>query len=279
MSQQADCKVIIPEVAGLEADKLTVGRHLELNCKTADSVTTFDFSKADFKSEEKYTIKLFKAESVDAQNFKLNLTLYKTGPVQVSSYILTDGTNEINLAAPALQIESVLEPTKDGKPQEPYGPLLPLTISTPVSYYFILLGVLSATALFVFLRYKKMAYYKKLKGSLNQFQSPVDPETQFYKAIRAAEKKNYPLTEIEKAFKLYVLRSYQVPIFELSHDKSINYLKRMFPEYKQTRLQIQKVLIEIEDLNKKEAMIRPDEKQEFVKKLYRFVDNNKGLDL
>ncbi|MGZ3692276.1 MAG: hypothetical protein ACXVAX_12280, partial [Pseudobdellovibrio sp.] len=160
MSLQADCKVSVPEMAGLEADKLTVGRHFELNCK-ADSLQGFDFSKADFKAEEKFTIKLFKAESVDTQNFKLNLTLYKTGSVQLTDYILTDGSNEISLMSPPIKMESVLEPPKDGKPQEPFGPILPVTIAIPGIYFLILLGVILISGLLIFLRYRKLAYYKK----------------------------------------------------------------------------------------------------------------------
>jgi hypothetical protein len=270
-----DCQTLIPEVVGLENNKMTVGRHILAACK-GDGSESFDFSKAGFKPEAKYFIHLFKAESSAADTFKIDFTLYKTGQVKLSDFVLTDGTNEIVMNASPVNIESVLKPTADGKPQEPYGPILPISFAVPLSYYLYFAGLVVLILLFFILKARRLNYYRKLKNKLNQYNSPVDPESQFYRSVRTAEKHGYPLSELEKAFKLYNLRSYRLPLFDLSNERAIRYFKRNYPEHKEARLQLQRLLGEFESLNQIPD-VDNERKTELVKKLYRYVDHNRGL--
>jgi hypothetical protein len=270
-----ECQTSIPEVDGLESGKLTVGRHILASCKgeTGDS---FDFHKATVKADAKNFIRIFSLDSSSTDAFKMDFTLYKTGEVKLSDFVLTDGTNEIVLNSSPLKVESVLKPTQDGKPPEPFGPLLPISISTPVSYYFYAVGLVFVVVLYFVLKAKRLNYYRKLKNKLSQYNSPVDPESQFYRAIRSAEKQGYPLQDLEKAFRLYSLRAYRLPLFDLPNERAIRYFKRNYPEHKEARLHLHKILNEFESL--KQAP-EPDQekKNDLIKKLYRFVDNNKGL--
>lgn len=269
-----ECQVTVPEVEGLDSGKITVGRHLTADCK-GDNAQGFDFSKAAVKPEAKYFLKIFSVKPESSGSFKMDFTMYLAGEKNLSEYPLTDGTNEIVLNSQPVKVESVLKPTENGKPQEPFGPMFPLGISVPGSYYLYALGLLFLFVIYLIFKGRRLHYYRKLKLKLNEYQSPVDPEAQFYRAVRSAEKQGYPLPELEKAFRLYGLRSYQLPLFDLSNDRAIRYFKRNYPEHKEARVQLQKLLGEFEVLNQAPA-VDEERKSQLVKKLYKFVDHYKG---
>lgn len=263
----------------IDKEKITVGDHLLLSC-SGDKVTDFSLEKSAFKLAEsqKYNIKVFKAQPSSENEFNLDFTIYAPGDYKISDLILTDGVKEINLSGPSVKVESVIKPSDDGKPPEPFGPLMPIQIETPVYYYIVLVIFVLVTGAYAAYRIKRYFYYKKLKEKLNEYSSPVDADTQFYKSLRMIEKAGYPLDEVERAFRLYNLRAYQLPMFDLPNDRIFNYFKRNFPQYKNTRLSLNKLLGEFEELHKN-SNLTSEEKNEFIKKLYRYIDANKGLDL
>jgi hypothetical protein len=276
---EVNCQTLIPEVQGLEADKLTVGRHLILNCK--GELGAFKAERAAFKIDETnpYKVKLFKATS-SGSDLSLDLTFYTAGAHQLKDLVLSDGVNEITLNAAPVNVQSVIKSGAEGKPPEAFGPILPLSIAVPALYYFIVLLVVVVVTGLVVLRARRLSYYRKLKLKLKQYNSPVDPDTQFYKSIRQAEKLDYPLEKVESAFRLYVLRSYNLPLFDLSDERVARYFKRNYPAHKSTRASLKKLLSEFEELRKKPSTaLSTEDKREFVKKLYRFVDTNRGLEL
>ena len=259
-------------------EKITVGEPLQLTC-SGDIDSKFSLEKAEFKLAEinKYTVKLIKINSFNKGEANLDFTIYSPGEYKLSELILTDGLSEINLNGPAVKVESVLKPTSEGKAPEPFGPLLPIGIATPAYYYFFLASFFIVIILYGAYRIKRHLYYKKLKTKLIQHISPIDIDTQFYKSIRLAEKMDYPLDQIEKAFRLYNLRAYELPMFDLSNERILKYFKRNHPRYKNTRLSLQKLLDEFVELQKNNDLLM-EEKNKFVKKLYRFVSTNKGLE-
>lgn len=261
----------------IDKEKISVGDHLVLSCSGNDNAG-FSFDKSFFKSEEsqKYKIKLFKIKPDSGSDFSIDYTIYAPGDYKISDLILTDGTNEINLQGPSVKVESVIKPSADGKPTEPFGAILPIRISTPLFYYIILLALILVLAGYAFYRIRRKIYYKKLNEKLKQYVSPIDIDSQFYKAIRITEKAGYPLDQLEKAFRLYSLRAYQLPMFDLSNERISKYFRRLYPEYKATRLSLNKLLAEFEELQKNNNL-NTEEKHEFVKKLYRFADSHKGL--
>lgn len=273
--QTFECQVAVPDAPGLESGKITVGRHLLLDCK-GDNSENFDFSKAAFNPESKNFFKIFSVQADPNGTVKMDFTFYITGNIKLNEFPLTDGTNEVVLDTQPVKVESVLKPTEDGKPQEPFGPVFPLTIAVPTSYYFYALGVVAAFVLYLIIKGRRLNYYRKLKNKLTEYNSPVDPESQFYRAVRSAEKQGYPIEELENAFRLYSLRSYQLPLFDLTDARVIRYFRRNYPEHKEARVQLQKLLGEFEVL-KQAQMVNDERKSQLVKKMYKFVDRHKGL--
>lgn len=272
----ANCQL----VQKMDKDKITVGDHLQLSC-SSDHSAGFAFEKSAFKLEEsqKYTIKVLKAAPVSQSEFTLDFTLYAPGEYKLSDLILTDGTSEISFKSlETVKVESVLKPSPDGKPPEPFGSLLPIGIGTPLFYYLFLASIILVFAFLAAVKIKRLSYYKQLKKKIKQYDSPIAADTQFYKAIRLAEKVNYPLDQIEKSFRLYNLRVFQLPMFDLSNERILRYFKSNFPQYKTARLSLARLLDELEELHKKNKELTIAEKQQFIKKLYHYVEAHAGLE-
>lgn len=263
-----------------QSDKasITVGEHMALNC-TGDLPSGFMSERSDFKLQEhqKYHLKLFKFKTTEPAQHSLDFTIYFPGDYKISDMIITDGTGKINLTGAGIKVESVIKPPNDGKPPEPFGFLLPITITTPVYYYLVFVAAILSSIIYSIFKLKRLSYYKKLKEKLKTYNSPVAADTQFYKSIRTAEKAEYPLEQIEQAFRLYNLRSYQLPMFDLPNERISKYFKHNFPQYKNTRLHLMKLLEEFEEMQKKKDLLSLSDKQEFVKKLYRYVESHKGI--
>ena len=261
------CTPTIQEVKGLE-QKLTVGQHVLLNCTGENAGLVAD--KVFFKDG---SAKLFKAGR-DSDSVKIDMTFYSAGPHDISKLILTDGVNEVTLSGPTMTVESVLKPTADGKPPQPYDSIFPVALDIPLSYMLYLAGLLILVLGYSIFKARRLAYYSRLKAGLIKYSSPVDPDTQFYKAVRAAEKSGYPLPDLEKAFRLYNVRSYKLPLFELPDQKIYRYFRRNYPEQKHTRVALKKILNEFSELSHGETS--PEQKTELVKKIYRYVEKHRG---
>ncbi len=266
------CKTEIPAVEGLEANQMSVGRHMILNCE-GEFTKAFDFSKAFIKMDEnsKNTVRVFKAEARTPDSFDVNLTLYAAGQYQFPDLLLSDGTNEISLGRQQFQVKTVLEKTEDGKPPPPFGPVLPLTLAWPPIYAILFFAVLASGLVFLILSLRRRSRLKRLIDRLKTHDSSIDADVQFYRTMRLLEKSGYPVSEMEEAFRLYALRIFQLPLFDLNNRQSLNFLKKRRPQFKKHRASLQKFLGDFEVLSKKNDLTA-DDKLQLAKRLYRFVD-------
>jgi hypothetical protein len=203
------------------------------------------------------------------------MTFYRAQELQPTEFVLFDGTNEHQINASVIKIESVLQPSQDGKPPQPYNSIFPVSLSIPLSYFIIVLAAVVLTGLYTFFKVKRLNYYRKLKEKLAVHESPTDPDVQFYRSVRASEKLGYPLLSLEQAFRLFCLRTYDLPMYDLSDEKVIRYFKHNSPSHKTERIQLQKILEEFVALKVQEKNLEFEAKNEFVRKLYRFVEQSK----
>lgn len=259
--------------------KITVGETVLLTC-SGNINSSFSLERASFKQTEsdKYSIKLLKVISVNENETHLDVTYYVPGEHKITNLILTDGVGEINLNGTSVFVESVIKQAPDGKPPESFGPILPIKILVPMHYYLFMVFIFLLIGIYTIFKIRRISYYKKLKNKLTQFNSPVTPEAQFYKSIRHAEKENFPIDQVEKAFRLYNLRTYQLPMFDLPNHLIIKYFKYNRPQGTKTRMSLAKLLDEFEELKKRNNLTFT-EKNELIKKLYRYVEVNTGIEL
>lgn len=268
-----ECKASIPSVAGLEEGKLNVGRSIELFCHGPVS-SDFNMSSLQLKSESHY-IKLLKAERLHESGLKLIVTSYTVGNDVLGKITLSDGKIQYLVKAENLNFESVLVPKPDGSQPDTYGPILPIKMNFPILYWVFLALVILGLLIFISVKVRRFLYYKSLKNELKNYESAIDPDTQFYRTLRSLEKKVYPLSELERAFRLYCLRTYQIPSFVLSDEKLIKYFKHNLPGEQKVRLQLQKLLGEFEQFRNVPQTWEEADRADFIKKLYRFVDQHK----
>ncbi len=271
---QVKCTIEVPSVEGLKPSDLTVGRHVILNCEGSwDKL--FDFSKAQFKLDEnqKFILKIFKAEARDAQSFDVNMTIYSGSSLKFPELVITDGNLEISLGNQNFEVKSVIEAQANSQPPKPYGMILPLRLTWP-TLYFVIFG----TAIVLFLvgliwKLRRAARYSRLIADLQNYHSPIAIDLQFYKSLRQAEKSQYPLADLENAFRLFILRTYQVPMFALNNRQIARFFKKRNPLLKNEKKQIEKILSEFEEIQNRKKELTFEEKQELVHKLYRFVES------
>ena len=283
MMSEVRCSQHIPDVSGLPPEQLTVGRHFVLSCEgTWDR--EFDFSKAQFvlNEQSQHIVKVLKAEARTVNSFDVEATAYVAGQLQIPDLKITDGVRAVSLGPQQLKVETVLEQpkqqmpsTEQGGPQkpEPYGYIWS-QLSWPWIYSLtalILLIVVVGTALFTFFR--RMRWRRILK-SMDQYTSPLSADVQYYKEVRRLEKKEYPIDDIARAYKLYIVRSYSVPLFEVSQREAMSILKEKWPRLKAERRQILNSLKDLDLLQKKNDF---EKRKKMVEHTYKFVDHTEEL--
>lgn len=273
-----NCERVIAPVKGLPDQQITVGRHVTFQCNGSwDKL--FNFNKAQIKVDEatNYTVKVIKAEARSVSGFDVDVVFYSAGEFQFTNFILSDGSTEILLGPQSIKVETVIEKPQEGKPPEPFGPIIPLGLSWPAYYLTATVGfILFIIALAIWFGRQRLKYIK-LIHKLKMYDGPISADRQFYKAFRQAEAKDYPLSEIEYAFRLYITRAYQIPALDLSDRALLSFFKRRSPWLKKERLELKKILEDLKLLTKLPEAQLQAEKNNFIQKIYRFVDHAESI--
>ncbi len=267
------CTVNIPEVSDLKSQELTVGRHFFLSCEgTWDK--SFDFTKAQFLTDEqtKFVFKLFKAEARSTESFEVDMTLYAAGRVQFPNMIISDGNLQISMGQQTFEVVSVLpKPDPQAKePPKPFGFAIS-SLHWPMAYTVIFAALILAVIVQAIMLAARSQRWKRLAEVVLAYDSVQAADNQFYKTIREIEKKDYPIAEIEKAAKVYILRRFSVPIFNLDLKETISFIKKRHPQLKELRRQVYNIVKDIEILSK-DANITTEQKTKFIRRFYEFIN-------
>ncbi len=270
---EVKCTVNIPEVSDLKSQELTVGRHFFLSCEgTWDK--SFDFTKAQFLTDEqtKFVFKLFKAEARSTESFEVDMTLYAAGKVQFPNMIISDGNLQISMGQQTFEVVSVLpKPDPQAKePPKPFGFAIS-SLHWPMAYTLIFAALILAVIVQAIMLAARSQRWKRLAEVVLAYDSVQAADNQFYKTIREIEKKDYPIAEIEKAAKVYILRRFGVPIFNLDLKETISFIKKRHPQLKELRRQVYNIVKDIELLSK-DANITTEQKTKFIRRFYEFIN-------
>ena len=270
------CTTNIPDVPDLKAQELTVGRHFFLSCE-GNFDKTFDFSQAQFLTDEKskFISKLFKAEARSTESFEVDMTLYTAGKIEFPDMIITDGQLQISLGKQSFEVTSVIPkppPPQPGEKQEqpkPFGYAIS-SLHWPMAYTLIFAALVLVLIIQAIMLAARSQRWKQLAEVVKAYDSVQTPDNQFYKTIREIEKKDYPIAEIEKAAKVYILRRFSVPIFNLSLKETIAFIKKRHPQLKEQRRQVYNIVKDIEILAK-DPSLTTEQKIKFISRFYEFI--------
>lgn len=231
-----DCKMDIPEVAGLPANQLTVGRDFIVTCE-GEFPKDLVIEKLQFafeKPNEKYILHLRSFEFRSSTTAEMKVTSYLAAQVEVPNLVLTDGTQKIELGRLAFKVESVMPPQDPQNPetkQEPFGPIGPATLPVPPLYWALLAGVIALALVAAGFKIYRTVQRRRMLEDLREHDAALSPLAQFHQSFRKLQRQNrvffgvqdvppedilQTLTESYHMFKLYITRRFQVPAMEWS---------------------------------------------------------------
>lgn len=225
---------LLPNPQALGASKITVGDVLLYRCvgnTAAEIPSDFVYEKAQLKviPEDKYKIHLLKAEKKTDQEMQLDLTSYQVGHFEIKEITLTDGEHLISMEPVALTVESVMTEMKP-PPQEPFGPMGPMSIEFPYLFLYILLVILGLFVMGLGISlWKKMKWRKVLEG-LKEHDAAQTPANQFYQNLRRLQRSNLEksqvaIQELYSFWKLFLLRKYRIPAYDWTSKNILKYIK------------------------------------------------------
>lgn len=195
------CEIEIPEVPGLESQKLTVGRTFYYHCKGDwPSVLLVDQTRLQAVSEQgtPYDLRLLAFEFRDPKTADLLLVSYRPGPHNFTELTLTDGTQSVSLPSLNIETHSVLNPNEK---VEMYGPVGPMSLSIPWAYWLILVSIVGIMILAAVWAWKRRLNRRRIMEEVKRRTTNSSPLIQFHRELRMLTKKA-GLSDVDHTLKL-----------------------------------------------------------------------------
>ncbi|MBX3041456.1 MAG: hypothetical protein KF789_12180 [Bdellovibrionaceae bacterium] len=237
-----NCRMDIPEAPGLNTAEMTVGREAFLSCAGPWPELGQEESLAfELPKEQNHVLKMLGAERLSGDTLKFKITSYQVGDWDLKNVIVTDGKTKVDVGALRFEVKSVLDPKEPR--QEPYGLIGPLSISIPLSWWIVLGGFLLGLALVAALQVRKRLQRRRLVELLESHDSALSPISEFHRTLRMIRRdspvffggefeKADPIqvvADVEKAFRIFLLRRFHLPAFTWSDGALRKALKKENP--------------------------------------------------
>jgi hypothetical protein len=194
---------------------MTVGQEFTVKC--SGDATSLDPQLLSLLSTPKYQLQLIQVENLTETEVMFKATSYLVGDHKSPKFKLTDGTNEIELSGFDFSLKTVIESKDPQKPPEPFGPFGPLKMNYPIWLWLAIVFVFALLAIMVFKASKNVIERIKLKKYLDSMKTARSPFEELHFELRALEKKRPTISsqdymaELEKCFKVYLVRELRVP--------------------------------------------------------------------
>lgn len=270
------CQIVIPEVAGLKDQEITVGRHFILNCQ-GDWDKSFDFTKAKFEFADiklNTMLKVIKVEARDTTSFDIDMVSYVAGESKFESLIISDSTSKISLGAQKFNVVSVLPKPEEQQLNEQGQPLPPKPfgyavgeVSWPYLYIILIFLVFLSLIILFVRRFQVRQKIKSYQSLVASYESAISPDNQFYKKMRTLEKSDYPLPDLDQAIKIYLMRTFQLPFLNLNPSVLFRLMVKKYPRDKKIIKSIDLILKDLE-LFKKSTDVTTGQKTKLVNQFY-----------
>ncbi len=286
-----------PEAAPL--DNLTVGAPFLLNCKGDLEVTwikDFPIALSFGKKEDAYSLHILKTEHLGPQEARFQVTAYKAGqhkPEYVRVVQMQGpGAGELGfeMAKPEWTVKSVLKPNQKNEPYPPFGPW---GISLPAWLWLAVVFVLAALGYAAVRKFRKMRQRARMMAELARHKTPLSPLHQYYRDARNLRRKLHNAKQVEelgalsrdldREFRLYVLRQFQIPTLDWTDGQIVRDLRRRHKKvYRAAGDHLRKTLRELTRLQARQPVLFKDVEQmqrmslETVERIDRAAGESKG---
>ncbi len=219
-----------------ELNALTVGAKFSLSCRGDIPVTwaaagplTVQFPK----KEDSYSLYVLKAEKLEGNEAVMTVTGYKPGAHAPEYVRITQGEAGFEVAKPAWEIKSILKKGEQVQPFPPYGPwglTFPMWIVVAIGVVVLLI------ALAIFRTVRRYSQRTRMLAELARHKTALSPLHQFYRDARQLRRRlNVTVSpegiktvadDLNREFRLYILREFQIPTLEWSDRAIMDDLRR-----------------------------------------------------
>ncbi len=286
-------------------DNLTVGAPFKMNCRgdiEVQWVKDFPVELVFPKKEDSYTLYVLKTESLAANEAQFLVTAYKAGEhkleyvrvVQRQGPGAADAADAAHLgfemAKPEWTVKSVLNPNGKNEPVPPFGPW---SISLPMWMILAVVLALCAVAYFGVRKLRKVNQRNKMLAELEHHKTALSPLHQYYRDARNLRRRLHNVKQVEelgelsrdlnREFRLYVLRQFLIPTLDWSDGQIVRDLRRRHKKvYNAAGDHLRKTLRELTRLQVMQPVLFKDVEQmqrmslEAVEKIDRATLQTKG---
>ena len=266
----------LKESGGPGLESLTVGSKFGLRCH-GDIAVNWDqgLPHLAFKTpEEQYTLVILQSTQQDPTDVQYIVTAYKTGEHKPEYIRILQGAagQEKGFEANGLTwtARSVIDP-KQQQPQ-PYGPLGPWRLSLPLWFTITVVAALLVLAYVIFRRVRRHLQRRRMLEDLKRHQTALQPLHQFYRDARNLRRRMNAVkdgaelkaisADLDREFRLYVLRRFQIPTLDWSNGEILQDLRRRHQQtYRAGGEALKRTLRELTKLNSRSAIDLKDVEQ------------------
>jgi hypothetical protein len=217
---------------------VTVGQVFAIVCDGDWSQFSPEQAEIRVDESDKYKIKLLSLEP-GARGATLKVTSYQAGTHDLKVVQIVNAQESRVLGDLHFQVQSVIDP-KQQPPPEPFGPHGPLGLSLPLWYFAVLLAVILLVVGGVTLRVRRVLQKRKMIRELEALGVAATPFAQFNQTMRRLRReaaflegreegteseKTVFVQELEKAYRLYLGRTFLIPTLHWNDSLILRELK------------------------------------------------------
>lgn len=259
----------VPGSVGMDA--LTVGSKFGMKC-SGDIPVEWPEGAMEvlFPTKEgAYALAVLEEKTASPNGIELVVTGYKPGKHAPDYIRLVKKGVGFEVAKPEWEIKSVLKPNE---PAQPYPPFGPWGLNFPM---WVLIAAAIALALILFFGYRKIRRYnqrQRMLVELARHKTALAPINQYYRDARqlhrrlnnakTAEELKVLADELNREFRLFILREFQIPTFDWSDRAIVDDLKKRHRKvYNEAGDRLRKTLRELSRMAAQKQILLPDVEQ------------------
>ena len=221
------------------------------------------------KPEESYTLAILKANKLEPQSAELEVTAYKAGEHKPDYFRVVQGEHGFEVTKPQWTVKSVLKPNEQPKPFPPFGPW---GLSIPLWFWIALAAAVLMVGFVIWRLIRRQQQKARMKAELAKHRTNMSPAHQFFRDARQLRRRIHGAKQVEdlkqitadlnREFRLYVLREFQIPTLDWSDGAIVSDLKRRHRRvYLKAGDELRKTLRELGRLAKQGSVLLQDVEQ------------------